>query len=153
MVGTLNLIFACCNLLQGETFDCPEQVPFRLTHNIVNAMVSGTRENNNHLGWERGEGSRQQFKCFSQLLSSGRLKNPHCSILHVFWGKNLKQTLIYTGNDLNLDLHVTLFVECSKPSKSRFTQQENIFFGKEKVTSNCKNQDLDGLKGTVLLHV
>ena len=27
-------------IFQGETFDCPERVPFRLTHNIVNAMVS-----------------------------------------------------------------------------------------------------------------
>ena len=30
---------------QGETFDCPERVPFRLTHNIVNAMVSDSRKN------------------------------------------------------------------------------------------------------------
>jgi len=27
-----------CLFKKGETFDCPEQVPFRLTHNIVNAM-------------------------------------------------------------------------------------------------------------------
>ena len=30
---------------QGETFDCPERVPFRLTHNIVNAMVSDSKKN------------------------------------------------------------------------------------------------------------
>lgn len=27
-----------CLFKKGETFDCPERVPFRLTHNIVNAM-------------------------------------------------------------------------------------------------------------------
>ncbi|EDO27461.1 predicted protein, partial [Nematostella vectensis] len=27
-----------CLFNKGETFDCPERVPFRLTHNLVDAM-------------------------------------------------------------------------------------------------------------------
>ncbi|KAJ7388535.1 hypothetical protein OS493_037052 [Desmophyllum pertusum] len=27
-----------CLFKKGETFECPERVPFRLTHNLVNAM-------------------------------------------------------------------------------------------------------------------
>ena len=34
------IFFLFIIIFQGETFDCPERVPFRLTHNIVNAMVS-----------------------------------------------------------------------------------------------------------------
>lgn len=39
----ISIVFFCCNYLycfnfQGERFDWPEKVPFRLTHNLVNAM-------------------------------------------------------------------------------------------------------------------
>ncbi len=41
------LILASCALrylyLQGETFDVPEVVPFRLTHNMVHGLVSVLR--------------------------------------------------------------------------------------------------------------
>ena len=35
------MAFTCFDVfLQGETFEWPEKVPFRLTHNLVEAMVS-----------------------------------------------------------------------------------------------------------------
>ena len=43
LIFSLNMysfFFKFIIVFQGETFDCPERVPFRLTQNIVNAMVS-----------------------------------------------------------------------------------------------------------------
>ena len=38
--GTVS--FTCYPIFQGETFEWPEKVPFRMTHNLIHAMVSYT---------------------------------------------------------------------------------------------------------------